>query len=218
MLKQWLPDVVRVHLRWVRSRWRYRGVDLARSAVISDACKLEAPLKIYPYARVSNCLIGSYSYVGEYSYLFYVSVGRFCSIGSKVTIGGGLHPLDWVSTSPVFYSDRGQCGETFVKTTCFVEHIQTKIGNVVWVGTGAIILAGVTVGDGAVVGAGSVVTKDVAPYAVVGGSPARLIRHRFSDSEVEVLMAFKWWNRSPDWLREHASDFRSIEHLKRNLR
>ena len=122
-------------------------------------------------------------------------IGAFCSFASGVQIFlGGEHRTDWVSTYPfnVMWPDAAQ----------FSGHPATKgdvsIGNDVWVGAEAVILSGVTVGDGAVIGARALVTKDVAPYAVVAGNPARQVRRRFTDAQVTRLLAVAWWHWSDE--------------------
>jgi virginiamycin A acetyltransferase len=118
-------------------------------------------------------------------------VGRFCSMAENVVILlGGEHHVDWVSTYPF--------NILFTDATVFSGHPHTKgdvvIGNDVWIGRDALILSGVTVGDGSVIGARSVVTHDVPPYAIVAGNPARLVRFRFSEHTCEALQQIAWWN------------------------
>jgi len=144
--------------------------------------------------------------IGEYTYgvpnvIFphgKLKIGKFCSIAWNVTIFlGGNHRSDWIASYPFptsvdrFPNARGI--EDFLKTRGDV-----IIGNDVWIGINAIILSGVTIGDGAVIGAGSVVTGDVDPYTIVSGNPARVVRKRFSDEAIEKLLSIKWW----DWPRE----------------
>ena len=93
---------------------------------------------------------------------------------------------------------------TFSANSYFDEFAPIKIGNDVWVGARAIILDGVTIGDGAIVGAGAVVAKDVPAYAVVGGVPAKVLRYRFEQAEIDLLEQLKWWNKDIDWLRKNC--------------
>jgi carbonic anhydrase/acetyltransferase-like protein (isoleucine patch superfamily) len=81
----------------------------------------------------------------------------------------------------------------------------------VWIGVGATVLDGLRIGDGAIVGAGAVVVKDIEPYAIYGGVPARLIRRRFSDDDIELLLGFRWWDRDEDWLRSHLEALHDIK-------
>ncbi len=132
-------------------------------------------------------------------------IGRFCSIGPNVRVVSGKHPINYVSTSPVFFSVLKQCGKSFVtenrydeKMLCCDENGEKHsliLGNDVWIGDSVIIKAGVRIGDGAIIGMGSVVTKDVPPYAIVGGNPAKVIRYRFDENTIEILKSIKWW----DW-------------------
>lgn len=127
-------------------------------------------------------------------------IGSFCSIGSNVFIGHGAHPLHFVSTSPFLYLDI--FGYKKKETRSHNEYWAHKvtpvyIGNDVWIGHNVFIKNGVHVGDGAVIGAGSVVTKDVAPYAIVVGNPAKVLRYRFDAQTIERLLHVKWWNQ-PD--------------------
>ena len=143
-----------------------------------------------------NCRIGAHTYIGCYCTLTRVTVGRYCSIANGVSIGPGEHPLDRVSTSAVFYTD---AYELLTRAPC-------AIGNDVWIGSETIIRRGVTVGDGAVIGANSFVTRDVPPYAVVAGTPARLMRLRFSEADVTLLLQSRWWDLEPDEARAALSE------------
>lgn len=119
-------------------------------------------------------------------------VGAFCSFARQVTIIlDGEHRMDWVTTFP-FPKFRESARSMGGHVACKGDVV---IGNDVWVAHGATILAGVTIGDGAVIGAAAVVTRDVAPYAIVAGNPARLIRHRFDEATIERLLRLAWW----DW-------------------
>jgi chloramphenicol O-acetyltransferase type B len=127
-----------------------------------------------------------------------LTIGSFCSIADRVMVYlGGNHRIDWVTTYPFpAFADRWESARGIEG------HPATKgdvtIGNDVWVGSGATIMSGVTVGDGAAIAAGSVVTKDVEPYAIVGGNPAGLIRHRFAPEVVELLLGIAWWEWSDE--------------------
>ena len=121
---------------------------------------------------------------------------------------------------------RKQSGFTYVAEQKFDEYrwvlekdkIAILIGNDVWIGDHVILLEGIKIGDGAIIAAGSVVVKDVPSYAMVGGNPARVIRYRFKEDEIEYLKKIKWWNKSQEWLLEHIEDFESIDLFMSRIR
>lgn len=170
----------------------------------------------------SSCFsgyIGYCSYIGAKSSIF-GKIGKYCSIADNVSVIIGDHPTSkFVSTHPAFFSLCKQCGETYVNEQKFVENnyadLEKKfpvvIGNDVWICSGAKIIAGVTIGDGAVIAANATVTKDVLPYSVVGGTPAKEIKKRFTEEQINFLLDFKWYDKSIDWIRENAERFEDIE-------
>lgn len=168
--------------------------------------------------------IGLGSYIGEYSSIS-GKIGRFCSIGGHVTVLSTTHPInDFVSTCPSFYSIKKQNGLSFVKKNLFTEVKLVKdtpfpviIGNDVYIGYGVTLIAPITIGNGAVIAAGSIVTKNIEPYSVVGGNPARLIRYRFEAETINKLEAMNWWNNDIDWLKEKAPMFSNINDFTSNI-
>lgn len=133
-------------------------------------------------------------------------IGRFTAIGPGVTIlmPGGNHPMVGPSTYP-FTMFGGDWADATMDTFLGIEQPgDTIIGNDVWIGRDATILPGITIGDGAVIGAASVVTHDVGPYQVVAGNPARLIRTRYSDQEIQMLQSLAWWNWPIEIVTRHA--------------
>jgi acetyltransferase-like isoleucine patch superfamily enzyme len=184
----------------------------ARGAVISpDAFMENATLsdyvKIHSRAFILNAKIGTCSYVGHDTSLKFIEIGKFCSIGPHVKTGLGVHPTELVSTHPIFYSNMGQCGLVLRARSIFDEQRLTVVGNDVWIGAGAILIDGVTVNDGAIVGAGAVVTSDVPPYAIVGGCPAKIIRYRASPEEVAAMRRLAWWDWPSDKLAQRVESF-----------
>lgn len=119
--------------------------------------------------------------------------------------------MDRVSTSPIFYSTRKQCGEVWSETDSYQENARVSIGSDVWIGANVIILDGCTIGHGAVIAAGAIVTTNVPPYAIWGGIPAKLIRYRFADHIIQALLHCAWWNRDVTWIQEHRDWFENIE-------
>ncbi|MFY0409013.1 CatB-related O-acetyltransferase [Solicola sp. PLA-1-18] len=150
---------------------------------------------------------GSFTYLKDATIESCSSIGRYCSIAPGFRVGEPEHPLDWLSTSPFQYdADRfgwsPEASDYAIRRPAYEAHAAERgrpavIGHDVWIGANVVVLCGVTVGHGAVLAAGSVVTRDVAPYTVVGGVPARPIRSRFEPGVVEELLDVAWWRFSP---------------------
>ncbi len=125
-------------------------------------------------------------------------IGKYCSIADCVVLGCGDHPINTLSTSPFqyVYNKPEMYGNIIVPKSNIIkrEYSETFIGNDVWIGYRAFIKLGVKIGDGAIIGAGAVVTKEVEPYAIVGGVPAKLIKYRFDENIRKQLLELKWWD------------------------
>lgn len=168
---------------------------------------------------LSDTVLGYGSYVSDFSKIFNTKIGRFTSIGQNVCTAIGKHPLsENISTSPSFFSINPRNRLRLVEEQTFDEYVflegskySIEIGNDVWIGNNVVILQGVKIADGAIIGAGAVVTKDVEPYAICIGNPAKCIRYRFEQEEIEKLLQIKWWNREVEWLRAHAKEFHDKE-------
>ena len=182
---------------------------LAPGEMLPDDVVFEPPCSMKWMNAQHSLHLGAFSYAVS-GFYFACRIGRYCSFGEQVQIGRHAHSMHWVSTSPFFCMpykdvlDQDWPAEIdlvpdrdFRKSTAPVILKVTTIGNDVWIGHGAFILPGVNIGHGAVVAAMSVVTKDVPPYAVVAGSPAKLVRYRFPEGRVAALMESKWWEFSP---------------------
>lgn len=156
---------------------------------------------------ISNCKFDDYSYVGADSIIQNSEIKKYCSIGPRVLIGLGEHPVNQISTSPVFYSTQNQLGKSLIVDKQFLEYQKTYIGNDVWIGAGSIVKAGVTIGDGVIIGAGSVVTKDLEEYGIYAGVPAKLIRTRFNSEQVKILKDKPWYNLEESTLISYFNEF-----------
>lgn len=153
----------------------------------------EPPIRIFGTCSIGQATIGAYSYLAPKAVLNIATIGRYCSIGDRCTIGPTQHPAGWLTTSPVSYKTVF-AGTSLPSNSPSHEELKpVTIGNDVWIGSDCAIMGGVSIGDGAIVGYGSVVTKDVPPFAIVGGTPARIIRMRFPDETIERIQAFAWW-------------------------
>jgi acetyltransferase-like isoleucine patch superfamily enzyme len=177
-----------------------------QSSTVGVWCKIGQNSFLY------NTHIGDYTFLSQNVTIMNTRIGKFCSIAQGAAICLGKHPSStFVSTHPAFFSTHKQNGMTFADQNYFDEMGKTTIGNDVWIGVNAIIMDDVTIGDGAIIGAGAVVTKDVPPYAIVVGSPAKVIRHRFEKEEIDFLLTFKWWDKDEDWLKAHFKDLHNIK-------
>ena len=179
--------------------------------------KVDKRAKIEAGSVFLSSSMKKYSYCGYNCLFVNVEVGAFCSISDNVVIGGGKHPLDWVSTSPAFYKGRDSISKKLAVLEYDSSDAHTIIGNDVWIGNGALIKPGIKVGDGAVIGMGSVVTQDVEPYTIVGGNPAKIIRKRFDEEIIQKLLATKWWEWTDEKIAEYSQYFNDTNELLSKL-
>lgn len=198
---------------YLRFKLKKKNVKIGSHAQIGLHSRMEGCNRIGANTFFTGKL-GYASYMGENCHI-QADIGRFCSIASRVVTVRGAHPIEkWASSHPVFFSTKKQCGKTFVTREKFSEDRPLlQVGNDVWIGDSAILLDGITIGNGAVIAAGAVVTKDVAPYSVVGGVPAREIKKRFPQETIDRLQASKWWEKTETWLSENAELFEDAERL-----
>lgn len=187
---------------------------------IDSKCKFEGYNSFGINNFLSNCVVGRGTYTGNNVELKSVIVGRFCSLGSNIRNTTGNHPTNtFISTHPSFFSTGKAAGFTFSKQQKFKElnyikdHYLVEIGNDVWIGDNVSILDGIKIGDGAIIGTGSLVTKNIEPYSINVGVPAKKIKYRFSDEEIDSLLKLRWWNKDLKWIEEHAKHFDNIEKI-----
>lgn len=189
----------------VDNLWQPGAVHLPRD------CQFESPCSTKWMEIHHSLVMGAFSYAVS-GYFFATRIGRYCSIGENVQAGRGDHPLDWLSTSPFQYMNRreifssegfdfpdGESWFTYQRPDPLPKRCPNivkpiEIGNDVWIGQGAYLKPGVRIGNGAVIGANAVVTRDVPAYAVIAGNPARIKRMRFEEPIIERLEKVKWWS------------------------
>lgn len=168
--------------------------------------------------------LGLGSYIGSNCKIA-ADIGRFTSVAPNVYCNPGMHPYEapYASASPCFFSAKHNGGNTFATYDTFEafrmydpkRRIHVRIGNDCWIGEGVFCVGGISIGDGAVVLARAVVTKDVPPYAVVGGVPAKIIKYRYDAPTIRFLLESQWWNNSQQWFREHWELISNIDELKK---
>lgn len=203
-----LPDVKRITVR------------LGEQPIVSDDasvqdCTLGRYTEIAAGAKLEETVLGDYSYVMERSDIIYAQIGKFVNIASDVRVNPGNHPVEWVSQHHFLYRMTrydlaGHDDESFFAWRRLQKVV---VGHDVWIGHRAIVLPGITIGNGAVVGAGTVVTRDVPPYTVVAGVPGRPIRSRFPEAVWRRLEQTAWWDWEHQLLAERLDDFRDVRHF-----
>lgn len=194
----------------------YKKLSFGFFTGISMKSTFEGANRIYPHSYFRGHM-GYGSYIGPNCTII-ANIGRFTSIAPYVRVNSGIHPYEapFSSTSPMFFSRVKQNGKTFANRNVFDE-IRTKlvIGNDCWIGENVFIAGGLNIGDGAVVLAGAVVTKDVPAYSVVGGMPAKVIKYRYDAETISFLLDYKWWNKDIKWLEANWELLNNIEELKK---
>ncbi len=180
-----------------------------RDSLIGSTISTES--RIYGPYSISNLELGDYSYIGRNSMINNAKIGKFCSIGPNLVCGYGIHPTNGITTSPMFYANNKSNGFTLCDETKIEETKLISIGNDVWIGINVTILDGVKIGNGAVIAAGSVVTKNVPDYAIYGGVPAKLIRYRFNEGQIEKFKKIEWWNFEFEKLKEIEEMFFDVD-------
>ena len=200
-------------------------VKIGDNAMVIDS-EIDSNCSINRRNYILRSKIGRFSYTGINTIIRSTELGKFCSISWNISIGGGNHKMNKLTTSTKerFYSLDGTASLDVLRLEAkkrISELSSCVIGNDVWIGAGAIINGGVRIGDGALIGAAAVVTKDVEPYTIVAGIPARPIKKRFSEQVVEELIDIKWWDwpieiirNNLDLIYSETVDIQLIEKLK----
>ncbi len=184
---------------------------VSKFAFIDNRSVINKKAKIYMGSQIFNSSIGPYTYVSPKSSIVHTNIGAFCSIAQNVKIGLGNHNKNAISTSPMFSSKINALGISWITQSSFEEFETVNIGNDVWIGAGAMLMGGITIGHGAIIGAGSIVTKDIPNYAIVVGVPAQIIKYRFNEKQLEFLLKIEWWNWPIDIIKKHIDLFKNVE-------
>lgn len=171
---------------------------------------------LYERAFLTDVVIDDYSYIGRDNVVACTNIGKFTCLAPEVIVGMPNHPSrGFISAHPAFYSTARQAQVAFVEKDIYEEFKRVTIGHDVWIGTRSIIMGGVRIGNGAIIGAGAVVTKDVPAYSVVAGVPAKVVRYRFEADEIAKLETIQWWDRDVSWLRENVDQFHQVDEFLR---
>ena len=181
--------------------------------VILENTSLGTYTHIQAHSVFCDVTVGDYSYIAGYNQVYYANIGKFCSVASFARINTTNHPTyDRIAQHHFTYrSERFGFGEDDAEFFTQRKDKSVNVGNDVWIGHNAIIMPGVTIGNGAIIGAGAVVTKDVEPYSVVAGVPAKKIKMRFSDDLIIKIEQLEWWDWDHETIKERLSDFRDME-------
>ncbi|PFD99357.1 CatB-related O-acetyltransferase [Priestia megaterium] len=207
-------------VKFINKIWRrihYPKIKFHGNVSYTD-CELGDYCSFGNNTHLHNVSIQQFSYIGPNSRINNTEIGKFCSISEGVKIGLGTHPIEHISTSPVFYSINNQLPLMFSHKPLFEEYKTTKIDNDVWIGANVVLLDGIHIGNGAIIAAGAVVTKNVPDYAIVGGVPAKIIRYRFDEETRQLLIDSKWWEKDIKWLKRNLNLFQGTEGFKKGIR
>lgn len=198
-----------------------KNVNILNGVRLNSLTTFEDNIYVYPNCDIRATTVGRGTYISKNSSLPFSSVGRFAQIGSNVEVIIGDHLLkDNISTHPAFYSNLGQAGFIFTEESTYPSAKVTEnnklleIGNDVWIGSNVQILNGVKIGDGCVIATGAVVTKDLEPYTIYGGVPAKKIRTRFEKEDIEFLLSNPWFDFDLNFISKNREAFNNIELYK----
>lgn len=210
-LKELNPKTLYLKIRRHFDLKKYKGKNILlplNYSIINST--LGQDVKINNNVSFKNSSIDNFSYINSNSSINRARIGKFCSIGPNVQIGLGSHPTDLVSTNPRFYANNKKF-KTFSTKMSFEEYKDTLIENDVWLSEGVLIVGGIKIGNGAVVLPRSVVTKDIEPYSIVGGIPAKHIKYRFDEEVILRIQETEWWNWEEEEFVREVDVFNDID-------
>lgn len=206
-------------LKYLKNKTTLKSYDVSLNTKMGKYCLIGKNTKID-----CNVIVGDFTYFNsEYHWIMIESntkIGKFCSIAPGVTIGLGNHNYNNVTTHPFLYNKyylkKLTSKDIMLHQDGLLDQNKTTIiGNDVWIGMNANIKRGVTVGNGAIIAMGSIVTKDVPPYAIVAGVPAKIIKYRFSEEDINFLQSHEWWNWDQSYLLKNYDKLYDISELKK---
>ena len=172
--------------------------------------------RVYGPYHISDSKIDDYTYISMNSFISKANIGKFCSIGPNFLCGWGIHPVNAISTNPMFYSTAKQNGISLTQKNKIEERKEINIGNDVFIGANVTVLDGVTIGHGAVIGAGAVVNKDIPPYAIAVGCPIKIVKYRFDEETINRLVKLNWWDWSIEKLKKVEKSLFDVEGFLNN--
>jgi acetyltransferase-like isoleucine patch superfamily enzyme len=204
------------YLKSIFSIKKFTHPNLSFFAIWDGLSDFTKDSEIRRFCKLRKTSVGKYSRINPFCQMTNCSIGNFTAIGQATLAGLGRHPTNYLSTHSIFYN-KNKMTDKWVQPIDYKQNLPITIGNDVWIGRKAIIMDGVTIGDGAIVAAAALVTKDVPPYAIVGGVPAKVIKYRFSDEIIERLLQIKWWDWSDDKITENIGIFRKPDPTLKDL-
>lgn len=197
-------------LKKIIYRNRFNNVSIGDYCLIDKNSTLKEYSRAAMYSDIKNSIICEYTSIGRNSRVINAQIGKFCSISWNCTIGATMHPYNTITTNAFPYVP--EMGKFVNERKQKI--VMTTVKNDVWIGCNSVILPGVTIENGAIIGAGAVVTKNVPPYAIVAGVPAKIIGYRFNDEIINRLMNLKWWNCDRTFLEKNINLFQeSLDEL-----
>jgi acetyltransferase-like isoleucine patch superfamily enzyme len=193
------------------NKMRFKGSIVDNGSSFNSETILHIGSRVLEGCILNSVELGDYSYIGRNCLLQNVKIGKYCSIANDVMIGLGNHPINHFSTSPLFYKKNNTLGKTLVSEDLdFEEYKEIVIENDVWIGARVTILDGVKIGNGSIIASGSVVTKDVPDYAIVGGVPAKILKYRFEERKIKFLLKELWWHKDLEEIKNKMKQLNDI--------